>query len=533
MKTKSKIFIIVIFFTILLILFILKLPLLFPKNYTKDKIMKDQIMKDQFNNTSNNQSNIGGLLIHMLESSDLKNIMKNDKFDLSLLTDCASFNRKTCSAWTLVRRDLQPMVFIYPGPDSPNVGIILNANSAWNLVTTMGIIDSNTNMRNCCQQENGSPQITRWPWQSSTDVPCITKMLNAKGFDTNGKYNGYIVYIPSINHDGQQCPVSCKHNDLFCKYNNAGASINMNDIYSWKECIDGSFNNCYDFTEINEKDIPQDLKDFIEPFIEKPAGYLVQSTSKNCSICSKPYLCVTKPPPTTDSKKRPIIEKDQISAYVGNDGLGWNNLFTPKGSLDPYNIVTRQCKWEKKDMQQWMNSLKKYYNDIYELMDSDNSMNQFNDYFLSNPNYVLYLENEVNIYVNGDRTSIEYEKQNKIFMDSIEGFFYIPTTCEKQLKVLNNIKTSSGNSVFSTASERCDAYFKKIKGDARNKFEEKRVEDGRNIIIEFTKWFNKKYSKNVSAFSANLDSNSFPNRSQINLANNSSISFDSIFKKII
>jgi hypothetical protein len=486
---------------------------------------------NQFNNL-NNYSHIGGLLIHMMSISDLENSMKNDNFDIGLTADCAPFNRKTCSAWTLVRKDLPPMVFIFPGPDSPNLGIIINANSAWDLVTTMGNIDSNTMNRNCCQQENGSPQITRWPGQTPEESNCISQMLKTQGFDVTGKYKNYLVYIPTINKDGQMCPSSCAHDDLFCKYNNAGASIDMYDMYNWKQCIDGKFNNCYTFKVQKPEDIPDDLKNIVKTFTNQPSGYLVQSTKKDCKICNKPYICVTKPPPTDVAKTGPVVEDKQISAYVDSDGLGWNKMFTPNGNLDPWNIATTQCKWEKKDMDKWMNSLKKYYSDIYSNMNSDNSMPTDMNYFLSNPDHIVYLENEVNIYVDGDRSSSNYKNQNSVFMNSIEGFFWIPTTCEKQLSTVNNIITNSATSQYTTAEERCDAYYETISGDARRQHEQEQVDLAKSTVIKFTSWFNKKYKKNVGVYSANLNSNSFPNKSQIGLAGNNNITFDSIFTKL-
>lgn len=112
--------------------------------------------------------------------------------------------------------------------------------------------------------------------------------------------------------------------------------------------------------------------------------------------------------------------------------MDWNKLFTnPIKYIDPSNVAVRQCKWEKKDMKPWINSLKKYYSDIQSKMNPENnSMDQGFDYFLANPDHLSYLENEVNIYVNSDTSSSNYVDQNKIFMDSIEGFFYVPTTCE-------------------------------------------------------------------------------------------------------
>jgi hypothetical protein len=528
MKNKNKNWIVIISISILVLLLLAVIVVIWIK---KDKPLST---KAQFNNISNKSSDIGGLLIHMMGISDMETSMKNDKFGLSLMTDCASTNRKTCSAWTLVRKDLPPMVFIYPMIGTPTVGIIINAKSAWDLVTTMGNIDSNTNCRNCCQQEYGVPMITRYPNESVGE--CMTKMLGNRGFDIgNKKYNGYLVYIPSKNHDGQMCPPSCAHDDLFCKYNSAGASINIWDWFKWDECSEKSFIDCYDFKVQDATDIPLDLYNIVKDMSVKPVGYIVQSTSKDCNVCKRPYLCVTESPPTAKSDNYPVMEKDRFAAYVGEDGLGWNKLFTtPINKIDPDLIVNRQCKWEKKDMQQWINSLKKYYSDIYSKINpNDNYMDPNFNYFLANPDHACYLENEINIYVNSDTSSGNYIDQNAIFMNSIEGFFYIPTTCEDQLKVLNGIPTTEGNHVtYTTAVDRCDGFFKQIVGDDRREYENKQVSSSKSTVIEFTKWFNNKYDKNVSVYSADLGSNSFPNSTNMKLAQENNIDFDKIFTKI-
>ena len=489
-------------------------------------------MKDQFNNISNDTSNVGGLLVHMMGISDLETSMKNDKFDLSLMTDCAATNRKTCSAWTLIRKDLPPMVFIYPMVGTPNVGIILNAQSAWDLVTTMGNIDSNTDVRNCCQQENGTPMITRWPGQQ--DSGCVGSMLANKGLDPDGKYGNFLTYIPTKNNDGQMCPSSCEHDDLYCKYNSAGASINIWDWFNWGACNDKKHINCFNFKIQSEDKVPQDLKDMIKGFSPQPDGYIVQSTDSGCDICKKPYLCVTESPPDNEAVMYPKMEKDRFAAYVDKDGLGWNRLYTtPIQSIDPRDVVVRQCKWEKKDMEPWIRSVKQYYNDIYSKINpSDNSMDPGFNYFLANPDHIAYLENEVNIYVNSDTSSGNYKDQNKIFMDSIEGFFYIPTTCEDQLQVLEGIPTTEGDVTYTTVADRCDGFFLTKTRDERRAYESAKVSKARSTVIKFTDWFNRKYDKKVGVYTADLGSNAFPNSTNMKLAQENKIDFDKIFTKI-
>jgi hypothetical protein len=490
--------------------------------------------KDQFNSISNDSSSIGGLLVHMMEIKNLTDMMTNDSFSLSNMDDCAPINRKTCSAWTLVRRDLSPMVFISPSKDCPSVGVMINANKAWDLITTMSHIDSNTTSRNCCQQESGQPVITRWPYQTDEDNPCINKLLEVKGFDlSSDKYKGYVVYIPTVNNDGGMCSSICAHNDLFCKYVNAGGSINI--FYMWtelKECLGGQFDKCYNFHEQDASEIPDDLKKMIKDTGTVATGYIVQETSSDCNICTKPYLCVTQTPPSGVSNNTPVVSNSQISTYVNPDGLGWNDIYTKNNDFDPYDIAATQCKWEKKDLKIWLNSVKKYYSDISKQLSPDNSTTDAMNYLLANPSYVIYLENEFNIYVNPDQSSPEYNDQNKIFMDAIEGFFYIPSTCEDSLKVLNNIKTSKFGKEFSTGVDRCDAFFDPMKGDQRRQYEKNKVDQSKSTVIQFTKWFNSKYGKNVDVYSANFSSNAYPDVKNIKDASNNNIMFDSIFTKL-
>jgi len=516
MKKQWNLLIILLF--VLLIVVVLGIFLNIPRS-----------TKDQFNNISNDQSSVGGLLIHMMSISDLQKSIKNDKFDLSLMTDCST-NRRTCSAWSLIRRDLQPMVFIYPMVNSPNVGIILNAKKSWDLVTTMSNVDSNTMNRSCCENNNGFPLITRWPYDTDS---CINDILKYKQFDTDNEYAGYAVYIPTVNNNTELCPLSCAHNDLFCKYNSAGASINTYDMLNMKQCYDGKFNDCYNFKVTTHKDTPQDVKDMAKKFGINPLGYILQSVSSKCTTCKKPYLCVTKNPPSGNENDSHVFEDKQISAYVGTDGLKWNKLFTPD-TLDPGVFAATQCKWEKKDLGLWINSVNKYYQEMSNSTYIDNSMPPDKNFYLANPDHPVYLKNEVNIYVDGDSSSSNYQNQNKIFMDSIEGFFYIPTTCEKQLEVLNGIETTdiSSSNTYLNANDRCNAFFETMTDDDRRSYEQQKVNDAKDIVINFTNWFNAKYNKNVSMYKADLSSNSFPNKKNIEMAKNKTLNFDKIFTKI-
>ena len=125
------------------------------------------------------QPDLGGILVHLLPLEGLEAINAQKEFSFSLglsnlpvkdrdgvICDCSVVgqNKQNCSAWTYLRKDLPPIVYSYPssgyGPSSmrfwtPSVGLIINPSDACPIITTMGVIDSATDARNCGSQDPG------------------------------------------------------------------------------------------------------------------------------------------------------------------------------------------------------------------------------------------------------------------------------------------------------------------------------------------------------------------------------------------
>ena len=288
-------------------------------------------MKDKFNNTSTK----GGVLIHMLTFDQLQSILNKD-INIGLMTG-GSINRPTCSAWTLLRKDLAPMPFIYPGSHT-TLGIIVDTKKIWDLITTMSVIDSNTTTRSCCVNGSGSPILTKFPKSNysrndNLTNNCTTKILN------NTKYDNWVAYIEKDDKGGN-CPVECKDEDIYCKYINAGGGTNL--YINQKLCTNGE--NSYNFEETTNP--PEYIKNmFTNP---PPEGYLKQTIKDNCSICTKPYLCVTENSPNTI-----VEENDRIAAYIGKDGNKYSDLYYQDDILGSAYSTDRlsgyQCKFEKKN----------------------------------------------------------------------------------------------------------------------------------------------------------------------------------------
>ena len=177
----------------------------------------------------------------------------------------------------------------------------------------------------------------------------------------------------------------------------------------------------------------------------------------------------------------------RLNLYTGSKSDKYSNMFwnfnNSTSTLNPVssdNIMTFQCKFEKKDMYNWIFNIKKYWKYIYSTFNGNNKNNPTYGNNFSNPmcglnskcedstywNYQgciddttqanwttikngqcylpqylyghpsagnLYYENEVNVYV--DPKQSENSEQNKIFRDSIIGFIVIPKTCEDYMKI--------------------------------------------------------------------------------------------------
>lgn len=490
-------------------------------------IINSEYLKKLFNNTDTNLNNIGGLLAKNFIFDSFQTFL--DKGDIELIDtgDCASVNRHTCAAYTYIRKDLLSMLFTYPTTNKyyfTPCGIIFDVKKIWSLLTLMANIDADTNARNCLTNESGYSLLIYDPYSSKTNVnSCIKKTLQQK---YGNKYLNYAVYTPSINPGGS-CPVSC-NNDLACMYNNSGGNINMWYMLNNTNLCQNGYSDCFDYTPVNSSKVPSDIKNNFS-FFQQPSGYLLQTIKKDCPFTKKPYLFVLDEY-QEDNKYDIVVEDNRIAVYIGKDGNGFQKIIADLP--DPRKIAIKQARFEKKDWNSWIKILKKYYQSWLDLMNQDNSMkNSIYNYILGNPENPSFLENEVNVYIDPNVNNQEYLRQNKIFQDSIIGFYYIGTDCEEQMKDLKGVK-SVYNSTYTSNIDRCNGFYG-MSTNSRRSFEKNNTKKARNLVLQVAKMFNKKHDKNIPVFKCSADSCMYPNYESIEKALKGETNFDDIFQEEI
>jgi hypothetical protein len=543
---------------------------------------------------------INGVLVHLFGDNDLDAIINQKSFEFNLnshgVCDCSSFSAKTCSAWTYLRKDLPPILYNFPsspavngGYWTPIWGVVLDANKAWPLITTMGVTDSDTFGRNQLSidpftyinlwDKNGNGNFNDGSRCSgdNTYTPFFTEDQDSNLNPVDKKSVDIVIQSSTGNGIDKRNNTSCGYGDdissMNCRYINAGGGIQSaewlyanQNLYGW-DCAyndngtggygmpgsiyrpQGNFNGkgkktkgCYvieiksgsylnedDKTNVaNELGITKNEVNNLKVGLWKP--------SNDCYASKYPFLCVSNENPSTIDNTaypnnwiKPVPSSDSWGSnassnldgqyiYIqdaGYDGWDTNSTLTgfngsPTGRLNMYvgnkskkyskmfwdyygssntsnpisidNLMTPQCKFEKKDMHNWIYNIKQYWNYIYstfngfsqnkqyrsigntfsspmcgndsECEDSTywnfegcvdgnsqaewNSVNNGNcilpQYLYGHPSAgTLYYENEVNIY--NDPKQSDNSEQNKIFRDSIIGFIVIPKTCEDYMKI--------------------------------------------------------------------------------------------------
>lgn len=232
-----------------------------------------------------------------------------------------------------------------------------------------------------------------------------------------------------------------------------------------------------------------------------------------------------------------IINPEKIWDLISNMTVtNSNNSF--------YDISRLQYSFDKKEWGNWIKTIKNYYRSVINLMQPTGAIITKYSNEMANPYYQNHLENKVNLDIDSNNKSNIYKKQNKIFQDSIIGFFFVKNTCEDQLASLKGIKTYINNipqSTFISNIDRCDGFFYEngdnpewspIYEDDRRTYEKRNINKSKDLAIKVTYMFNKKHNKNIPIFSATPDSNLFYNYNQLKKAIENKINFNDIFTKI-
>ena len=339
-------------------------------------------LEELFNTTSSTgPDQLGGVLISMISLSDAEKMVAKKSVEYADFDQCAVAHRHTCAAWSYFRRDVWCSAFIMPSMNM-YVGFIVEPRKMWPLLTTMAVIDADTNLRSACSNE------------AEYDV-----LLATKPHKNCASYEGASVYLPK-QYSGLN-PTQCAPNDEACQFLNSGGGINVWDMVNNWDC-----KNCVSK--------------------EKLVFDRFNANLDECTLCKKPYLCI----PKKTASKNPVEEATQLSAYVGADSEHWRSMFVSEGYPNIGRIAISQCKYSKYNWKEWILALHSFYQYLLESLSPDNSSRYPVFMFQQDP---IYLENEVNSYIYPDKTSVEYKTQDKIFKSSIRGVFYITSTCTDQL----------------------------------------------------------------------------------------------------
>jgi len=499
---------------------------------------------DMFNDISDTPDKIGGLLTHLMSHTDFEAILAQPEFSFGVnssgVADCAAAHRHTCSAWTYLRKDLPPMLYIFPAsPEvsgfwTPNVGILVDPAKMWPLLTTMGVIDSATNERSCCSNEDATVE---WLADSYSDDP------SSNQFAACAKEKGYgdkWYLYSSLGMSGPSCPRSCKPDDEICRAVNSGGGANFLDMSEW--IGESSLCDCIPDKDHITQPSAADKKNYDFSGWD---GYTPYAFEGKCLFCNKPYFC------DTDASKKPgtyAVTSDGPRAYVGPQGDAWVSMFggTKEKIADVSVTMTTHCKWQKSNWPQWINALHDYYNLYIEGLNNNNDYyDKSRSYLQANPCGFSYYENEVNAYIPPPGTP-EEKTTDDTFRDSILGFIYIASTCEEQLAPLNGTTSicepsqcgsPAAQCTYKNAADRCNGFLCKSKtGTCKNIAElAARKVKAKAATIEMVKKFNETYrqgAEQIKGYACTPASNVFMDKKMLQDAANGQIKYENVFQEI-
>lgn len=575
-----------------------------------DKVVeiKDQIYTDY--------PEIGGVLVHMVPLEKLKQCLNKKHFEFNLSSESPGFiadcsldgqSKQNCSAWTYLRKDLPPIVFSYPSSDvhgalgswNQTIGIIVDPSILWPMITTMSIIDSDTDARNC-----GSQILNVFDVRKNTGR-CDPKVYKANGKEIENPEHCIFQSTTTLTGCKTECSYEKDIINTNCRMKNSGASMNSylwkDDDYpgfSWdcpneqyRKWTDKNFpdgvDSCYKAVEIDWNNISTDDQNGLSNI-----GYGKKDDGTGCQKWAKfvpsekcyataPMLYQTEPIPNEETAgiliegtnlevTRPGVNNRNYM-YVGReiDSVSINNTSTfsqqtwencdfSSGPLatnckagknnipiSASNVCVRQAKWIKKDWGRWINEINKFWKYTYSTMNKHGYKNKTaqldgdSDYdynfIYGNPcNMQNWLENEVNIYINKEMAADENSDLNKLFRRSMIGVCYVGKSCEDFVSDLPTGTNIGDKCKFSNGKERCIGYLcttaninKENPGqsvcdtsDGSNitynqvrREELKRIEQSKQLVIEFVEKFNEKYRSGmpgIGGYKLMSSSNAFP-----------------------
>jgi len=403
----------------------------------------------------------------------------------------------TCSAWTLLRKDLMPIVFNKPTVElgaymTPLVGIIVDPNKMKKHVTSMSIIDSDTNHRTCCLNPGDSAFTSHFG--------CYSGEQSLPG--------GTLTFPKQKTPMSPSCNPRCEPDDDVCRLQNSGATLQLGRL----GCDAASGPDC-------EKDSPLLLSNWgCTNCTLRGTVASTQDLEKKCAACAMPQLCQFDTVGTDHVYWSQFRFQDGAINNVDENGARFAKLVAADdGALrDNYMLGTLQCKFHVKDWDHWIIQMKTLYKTWLAAYDEKSKTlkqawqggNTFGqNYMLANPQYWFpYLENEVSMYFqprkrSGDNPKWETQaqQQSKDLREAIIGFFFVGKTCVEMHRELDEWPTTMYGTTYSNAADRCRGWLKTFEDK-----ESEQINKAMQLSASLCKKFNETYRSGRNAPLAGL-----------------------------
>ena len=451
--------------------------------------LHEQLIKPTSSDSSGKKR---GVLAHMVSLDDVVNWIDLSDFSLNAnddpIVDCGVPLRTTCSAWTYLRTDLFPCIYIRPSANAEGeyatalCGILVDADKIFDsdMITSMSILDSNTDTRGCCFNDSDGAMFL--PQVSYTDpqkpppqprTPCNdTWASNVNCYSIPKMWEGYAKEGVCDQNCNNLSPSETK----VCKANLSGGGLQQKNL----GCIGCDFKN-------GRSDNPEVIANwgsaFCDNYAKGTSDQKYNDWLKNggCDLCKYNnfcYLSSTAPDGATELPRAPnqwstfVVDTGNYNAgnLIGEDASGLERTYLFKDPTDAqktllnttFDTAQINCRFRPDDWDTWIKALLTYYKawfEHYEVKNSDGAPPVYNmrliqpwdsyctvfqNYTLAHPQGAIYLENEVNLYMypqNAPAVEDKAAKQSDAFRDAIVGFFYVGKTCLKFMEDLKQTET--------------------------------------------------------------------------------------------
>jgi hypothetical protein len=431
-----------------------------------------------------------GILAHMVTMADVNTWLDQKPFSLEAnddqIVDCGVPLRMTCSAWTYLRTDLFPCVYIRPTADDQGryatalCGILVDADAILDsdMVTSMSILDSDTDARGCCMNDNPNPQFiytvaSQDPVKNQGDsrAPCGNDWAsNVNCYNIPAMWEGYSLEKTKTTVCNPSCENMNEADTKVCKANLSGGGLQIKNL----GCIGCDYKKGKGDTNTV---ISNWGADFCDDYSKSTIGSDNWLEKGGCDLCKFNNFCYLSDKAPEGAETLPqapnqwskfVVDRKNYNAgnLIGKDGSGIQRSYLFQDPNDAsktllnttFDTAQITCRFRPEDWDTWIEALKQYYRAWHShyVLTTDSSgkpvynMNliqpwdcycpTFLNYTLGHPQAAIYLENEVNLYMypkNVPEVEDEARKQSATFRDAIVGFFYVGKTCLEFMEDLN------------------------------------------------------------------------------------------------